>query len=256
VPELALGPRAPAGAKAPPPKKAPEREVALELAIDPRALVQERAQHEHSGDAAIVRVPAAAPGVIAREPSRSGRALRHSSGPPLAVGDLAFDARLLADHGSAPKGWLLAPFYAWRVLRRQRELKMALVGRREEAARTASEAEDALVAFAERVRPAAEKQPPYAVAIEELRRAEDLLRSRDRVLAAEQDAQNGRIAQVDARIAKLEEELAQAQGDERGAAGELAAAQAALAREEAKFKRAEVELRAAQQRESSGEVGG
>jgi chromosome segregation ATPase len=190
-----------------------------------------------------------------RESSRPGRLSRHSQAP-VAVGDLAFDARLLADYGNPPQSSVLAPLYAWRVLRRRRELARALVGRREEVARTANEAEDALVAFAERVRPAAEKQPPYASAIEELRRAEDLLRSRDRVLASEQDAQNARIAQVDARLSKFEEELAQAQADERAAAGELAATQAALAREEAKLKRAEVELRAAQHRESSGEVGG
>jgi hypothetical protein len=200
----------------------------IELAVDPRALMP-----------------------VAREASRSVRPPRST----LAVGDLAFDARLLADHGSAPQGWALAPVYAWRVLRRKRELRLALVERRAEAARTATEAEDALVAFAERVRPGAEKQPTYARAIEELRRAEDLLRSRDRVLATEQDAQKARIAQVDTRLAKLEEGLSQARVDERTTAGALAAAQAALAREEAKLKRAEMELRAAQQRESSGEVG-
>jgi hypothetical protein len=228
--------------------------VELELAVDPRALVHERS-HPQAASAAMVRVAPAAAGVMAREPSLPGRLFRHSQAPPLAVGDLAFDAALLADYGAPPQTWILLPFYAWRVLRRQRELKQALVGRREEAARTAGETEDALVAFAERVRPAAEKTPSYAPAVEELRRAEDLLRSRDRVLASEQDAQNGRIAQVDARLTKLEEELSQAQADERAAAGALAAMQAALAREEAKFKRAEVELRAAQQRESSGEVG-
>jgi hypothetical protein len=233
VPDLDLPASADAGAATAPIASAPDAPpqqaaVAIELAVDPRALVP-----------------------VAREASRSVRPPRST----LAVGDLAFDARLLADHGNAPQGWLLSPMYAWRVLRRRRELRRALVERRAEAARTATEAEDALVAFAERVRSAAEKQPTYAVAIEELRRAEDLLRSRDRVLAAEQDAQKARIVQVDTRVAKLEEELSQARADERTAAGALAAAQASLAREEAKLKRAEMELRAAQQRESSGEVG-
>jgi hypothetical protein len=252
VPDLELDVRANASVKPPRPKKQPEAEVSLELAVDPRALVRER-----SAEAALARAPTEPAGILVmgRESSRPGR-LSRTSHAPLAVGDLAFDARLLADYGTAPKHWVLAPFYAWRVITRRRELKAALVGRREEVARTASEAEDALVAFAERVRAVAEKQASYAMAIEELRRAEDLLRSRDRVLAAEQDAQNARIAQVDARLSKLEEELAQAQADERAAAGELAATQAALAREEAKLKRAELELRAAQQRESSGEVGG
>jgi hypothetical protein len=251
LPELELDVRRRASAKSPKPKKAAEEVVPLELAVDPRALVEERA-----ADAPLARVQASASGVVARRESSWPGRLARSSHPPLAVGDLAFDARLLADYGSPPDHWVLAPIYAWRVIQRRRELKTALAGRREEAARAASEAEDALVAFAERVRLTAEKQPAYAVALEELRRAEDLLRSRDRVLASEQDAQNARIAQVNARLSQLEEALAQAQADERTAAGELAAAQAALAREEAKLKRAELELRAAQQRESSGEVGG
>jgi len=242
-----------------PAQQEPQAEIELQLAVDPQALVHERSR---GADATALRAAPAgdrdgASRALVRESSRpGGRLARHSQAPPLAVGDLAFDARLLADYGNPPQSSLLAPLYAWRVLRRRRELAQALVGRREEVARTSNEAEDALVAFGERARAAAEKQPSYAAAIEELRRAEDLLRSRDRVLASEQDAQNARIAQVDARLSKFEEELARAQADERAAAGELAAAQAALAREEAKLKRAEVELRAAQQRESSGEVGG
>jgi hypothetical protein len=192
---------------------------------------------------------------VSIRPLPSARPSRPSS-MPLAVGDLVFDARLLANYGSAPSHWLATPLYAWRVMRRRRELRAALAVRRAEAARTSEEAEDALVAFAERVRKEAEKHPEYYSTLEELRGHEERLRSRDRVLAAERDAQGARLAQVDARLSRLEEELAQAQADERAAAGELAAAQAALAREEAKLKRAEVELRAAQQRESSGEVGG
>jgi hypothetical protein len=243
---------APAAAKAPRPRKPPAEEVTLELAVDPRLLAQTQVE-----ETSLARVQAVPSGVLVRG-GDSGRPARLSrtSGAPLAVGDLAFDARLLAEYGSPPGHWLLSPFYAWRVLRRQRELRRALVGRRDETMRTASETEDALVAFAERARSAAEKQPTYAVALEELHRAEDVLRSRDRVLASEQDAQNARISQVDARLSKLEEELVGAQTDERGTAGALAAAQAALAREEAKLKRAETELRAAQQRESAGEASG
>jgi chromosome segregation ATPase len=173
-----------------------------------------------------------------------------------AVGDLDFDARLLAEYGEPPRHWLLSPLYAWRVLRRLRQLKAALAGRREEASRTAGEVEDALVAFAERVRPVAEKEPGFATAAEELHRAEELLRSRDRVLATEQDAQNARLVQVDARLAKLENELGQAQSEEQGLAAELSTAQGALGREEAKLKRAEVEVRAAQQRETAAGANG
>ena len=91
---------------------------------------------------------------------------------------VASDASLLADHGEPPGHWLLSPFYAWRVLRKQREIKAALAGRREEAARAATALEDALVAFAERVKPAAQNVETYANLLAEACKADELLRSR------------------------------------------------------------------------------
>ena len=154
------------------------------------------------------------------------------------VGDLAFDAKLLADFGEPAKSWLLWPLYALRVLRRRRELSRALVVRREEAARTAKEVDDALVAIAEQTRSIVQGLPSFESLIDELVRAEGLLRSRDQVFAAEQDAQNARLAQVDARLRALEEELARVQSEEREITAELASAQTAVAREEAARKRA------------------
>jgi hypothetical protein len=173
--------------------------------------------------------------------------------PPAHVVDVGSDARLLADYGEAPRHWFQAPLYAWRVLKRRAELRGALVKRREEATRTTAEADDAFVAFAERARPSVEQHPAYAAALRELRRAEEILRSRDKVLASEQDSQNARLAQVDARLGKLEEELAHARADERTVAAEVSAAQAALARQEAKLKKAESELRTAQKTLVAGE---
>jgi hypothetical protein len=235
--------------KRPPPKPvAPrkvEAEVKLELAVEPRSFATTVADRDSNADSNRITVVQPAQAMIVRA--------RAEVGPT--VGDVAFDARLLADYGPAPGHWLLSPLYAWRVLRRQRELKKGLAGRREEAKRAANEVEDALVAFAERTRPVAEKQSEFARTIEELRGAEDVLRSRDRVLASEQDAQSARLAAVDARLAKLEAELAHAQAEERTIAGELASSQAGLARGESKLKRAESELRSAQQREADGSQG-
>jgi len=221
-----------------------EAEVKLELAIEPRSFAPIVADRESNADSNRITVVQPAQAMIARSRTRAEVVP--------SVGDVAFDARLLADYGKAPGHWLLSPLYAWRVLRRQRELKKGLAGRRDEAKRAANEVEDALVAFAERTRPVAEKHSEFARGIEELRGAEDVLRSRDRVLASEQDAQSARLAAVDARLAKLEAELAQAQAEERAIAGELASAQAGLARGESKLKRAESELRSAQQREADG----
>jgi hypothetical protein len=228
-----------AAPKPPAPRKV-EEEVKLELAIEPRSFSPVVA--DRSSNAVTAVQPAQALVIRGARPG----------GAELSVGDVGFDARLLADYGDAPGHWLLSPLYAWRVLRRQRELKKGLVGRRDEAKRAAGEVEDALVAFAERTRPVAEKHSEFARGVEELRGAEDVLRSRDRVLASEQDAQTARLAAVDARLAKLESELAHAQAEERTIAGELASAQAALARGESKLRRAESELRSAQQREADG----
>lgn len=244
APDLDLDVRPRGAAKASKPKKEVVEDVPLELAIDPRSLVQERAADVpppiHMG------MHTAQPAPLASTPASRPRP---ASLPPPGT-DLESDARALADYGDPPGTPILAPLYAWRVFKRQRELKAALAIRTAEAAHAKTTLDDALVALAERVRPAAEKQQGYLQAIEELTRAEDLLRSRDKVLAAEQDAQRARLAQVDTRIGKAEQELASCQGQERAVATELAGAQGALAREEAKIKRAETELRAAQQRES------
>jgi len=214
--------------------KAREEEAApLELAVDPHTFAP-------VPDRPPPRAPVLAPSA---PPPRPSARPAH---------DVTFDAHLLAEYGDPPRHWVLTPFYAWRVLRRQRALKATLAERRGEAARALDELEDALVAFAERIRPAAEKLTAYGSSLDDLRRSEELLRSRDRVLAAEQDAQTARLASVDARLGRLETEVAKAQEEERAAAAELASAQSALAREEAKLKRAESELKAAQQREATG----
>jgi hypothetical protein len=248
MPDLDLDVRAKPAAK-PRPRKEVIEDMPLELAIDPRALVQERTDAQGSFP----------PAQGTSQPPRGQGSPQHgalqgkrptSLAPP--ANDLEGDAIALAEYGDAPGTWVTSPLYAWRVLKRQRELKTALAVRTAEAEHAQTALDDALVAFGERARAAAEKHKDYLVPVEELGRAEEQLRSRDRVLAAEQDAQRARLAQVDARVAKAESELAGAQGNERAAATELAGAQGALAREEAKIKRAEVELRNAQQRPGDG----
>jgi hypothetical protein len=236
------------------PQKAPakkkEVEVTLELAIDPRTLVApvdvepaptSGARPRPEGGAMVLSRGASAP--VQRGGSGAITVKREAGG--LAVGDVAFDAHLLADYGDGPGHWLLSAVYAWRVLKRQREIKGALVGRREEAARAATAHEDALVAFAERVRPAAEGNQAYASLLVDARSAEEMLRSRDAVLAADQDAHQARLAAVAARLEGLEAELSKAQSTERAIATEIASSQGALGRAESKLKRAESEVRAA-----------
>jgi hypothetical protein len=212
------------------------REVTIDLAFDPRAGISPKPQGAlvAADSSSMVSLATAGPG------TRS-----------IDVYDVDSDARLLAEYGPVPTHWLGLALYAWRVLKRRNELRHALVQRREEAIRARAELEDALVVFAERVRPHAESHPSYTEAFERLRRAEEVLRSRDQVLAAENDAHGARLASVDARIAKLEEERQSAAAAERAKAAELAATQTDLGREEAQLKRADIELRAIQQREAA-----
>jgi hypothetical protein len=233
--------------KAAAPKKKPEEELSLELAIDPRSLVQPVVHEPSPESGARSRgggPSSGAHGPLARRESAS-LAPRAAGAGELQVGDLGFDAHLLADYGDPPRHWLMSPLYAWRVIKRQREIKQALAGRREEATRAATELEDALVAFAERAKPLVEHNAAYADALAGARRAEETLRSRDAVLAADQDAHNARLASVEARLAKLEAELASLQSSERTIAAEIASSQGGLGRAESKLKRAESELRAA-----------
>jgi len=265
------------------PRGEKKEEPSLELAVDPRELLAQRSGDAYGGggmhepppgggpvvaaaaSAQVHRERAAPGGYRAPPPSFGGRAAPQppppgflappSPAPAGALAEVHDDARVLADYGAPPSSWAGAPLYAWRVLRRQRELKAALAARRTEAAHAEGVVEEALVGLCERVRPAAEKQPALAASLAELGRAEDVLRSRDRVLAADQDAHRARLAQVDERIAKIEAELAQLQTQERLVATDLTATQNSLAREEASLKRAEAELKAALARGEDGAGG-
>lgn len=153
------------------------------------------------------------------------------------------EARTVANFGPAPRAWYETPLYAYRVLRRQAELKKLLAGRREDATRAAAMAEDALVAMGERARSLASKDSGYATLLGQLKAAEDLVRSRDHALARDQDAHTERTRAIDVRVAQLEAEVTRAQAQARATGEELTAAQSALQRAEAKLKRIEIELR-------------
>lgn len=77
------------GAKAPVAARPAEAELRLELAVDPRSLIQTRASGPGPG------LP------VLRSPSAAALAA--------AVGDVAFDARLLAEYGDAPRHWISRP---------------------------------------------------------------------------------------------------------------------------------------------------
>jgi hypothetical protein len=258
-----------AAPKAPPKKKEAQEEVAIELAVDlgyggppPRASSPSfpapptlASGGMSAAPPAFARTEFASP--VSAQFGRGALAVPAAHAAGALAADVDMEASTLADYGEAPTSWWMAPLYAYRVFKRQGELKKVLEGRREDAARAGAASEDAHVAFAERARPLAEKAALYRQLVDALRSAEDLLRSRDAQLAAEQDAHAERVASVEARLATLETELAAAHEEERTSTGEVAGIQAAVGREEAKLKRAEAELKAVQTalRASQGSFG-
>ena len=231
----------------------------------------ERRRAARAGDRSASFTPTSAPSGP-RAPAPGARSASRSPGPPTSrraggsrrrgrwsrrVATSHADARLLAEYGEAPRHWLMtAPL---RVAR-DRAPARAPAGARGAAERGGA-ARAGGRGRARRVRRARahggrERTPTTPTRSRSCARAEDVLRSRDRVLAAEQDAQKARLASVDARIARARGETRA--GARRRASGRGASSRRrrpTLAREEAKLKRAESELRAAQQRES-GRGGG
>ena len=174
-------------------------------------------------------------------PNASGGFARVSAAPAAPEDVDPFEARALGDFGDAPTNPLLSPLYAWRVTRRRAELGRRLALQREDATRTRQRAEDALVAFGQRVRPAVEQAQSRG--LDDVHAAEEVLRSRDGGLAVEMDAHRAELAQIDARLDVVESELAAALADEKQIAEELARAAEVRDRAMAKMKRAEIEIR-------------
>ncbi len=187
------------------------------------------------------RTPMHAPPSGSLPPHASGGYARVSAAPDAPDEIDPFEARALGDFGDAPTNPLLSPLYAWRVTRRRAELVRLLALQKEDAARTRQRADDALVAFGDRLRPAAEQAQPRG--LEDVRAAEEVLRSRDGGLAAEMDAHCAELSQIDARLQLVEAELTGAQAEEKKIADELARAAEIRARSMAKMKRAEIEIR-------------
>ncbi|HEY6461591.1 MAG TPA: hypothetical protein VIY73_15595, partial [Polyangiaceae bacterium] len=153
APDLELDVRAPPPPRPPKPRATPRMEQAIELDVDPRALIQERAAASQALSPSFPGAPPVASG-YARSPHDPGAPPAHTpllgvpaaasspvvrgapAGAPLASADpldVSTDARVLAAFGEPPRSLFLTPMYAWRVLRRQRELKTALAGRTSEA---------------------------------------------------------------------------------------------------------------------------
>jgi hypothetical protein len=139
-------------------------------------------------------------------------------------------AAALGAYGEPPRHIWEAPMYAYRVYARQAELKKELVLRKREAQQASTALEDAIIAFAERVRPRAEAMPFYLRAFDPVRALEEQIRSLDGTSAAEMDQHRARMRDLDAKVTQAEQALNQVQIEERRIADDLARTEAALER--------------------------
>jgi hypothetical protein len=165
--------------------------------------------------------------------------------PPVAAPEPAkppidpYEARVLADYGPKPEAFWHAPMYAYRVMTRRSALQRDLASKKTEAERALKRYEDALVALGERSRAGA--APPAA--LERVKQAEELLRSRDGAMAQSMDAHKSVLAEVDARLGVAEAELSRARQEESRATAIREAAEQDFQRADAKVKRLEIEIR-------------
>ena len=150
-----------------------------------------------------------------------------------------YEARVLADYGPKPEAFWSTPMYAYRVMTRRSALQRDLVAKRTDAERALKRYEDALVALGERARAGA--APPNA--LERVKQAEELLRSRDGALAATMDVHKGVLSEIDARLGAAEAELARARQEEARVQAIREAADQDFQRADAKVKRLEIEIR-------------
>jgi hypothetical protein len=232
VPELELAVPEPAPRPPPQPRKKVEEEpFKIELAVD--------VHPSYPPPKTPSRPPSLAPGAIARK-IPSDRPPRTAD---MMGSDEAMEAQRIAAYGDPPGFFVMAPFYAYRVWQRKKDLERIVAERREDEENARLAAEDAMIAFADRARPMVARDPQYTRALSELQTAEELVRSRDQGLAREQDAHAERLRAIDQRMIKMEEELKAAKEAERLAAEKLAEAEAELRRMQARLQRAEIDQR-------------
>ena len=150
-----------------------------------------------------------------------------------------YEARVLADYGPKPEAFWHAPMYAYRVMTRRGALQRDLATKKSDAERALKRYEDALVALGERARGGAAP----AGALERVKQAEELLRSRDGALAQSMDAHKGVLSEIDGRLSTVEAELSRARQEESRLKAIHEGAEQDFQRADAKVKRLEIEIR-------------
>lgn len=234
----------------PKPRAVKKEEQELELAFDVRKSHDPSSSLSGIGlspgfapDPARISNPnvavASAPTSMRTRLASSPRASHPDDGPP----DPLARARLLANYGEPPKSFFLSPLYTHRVYRRRGELRRALAGRREDAARAKEAVLNAMVELGSRARAQARTVAVTKDLVTAIERSEAVLRSQHEAASKEESSHTERLRGVETRLRECEEALLVSRAEEERALAAHTALLEEKARAEAQKKRAEVMLR-------------
>ncbi len=222
-----------------------ESKASLTLEVDsgPQPVASRRPQSLAAQAAAAAAVVSTPPGETTTPSGAPRPALLERPAVQVDVIDVA----VLADFGRPPANALLCALYAWRVLRRKRELGRVLPKARAAAAAAEHDRDELLVAIAERARCKIQDDREMAGYLRPLEHIEQVAGEREKTLAARSGDYATAVGTIDARIAAEDGDAAAAQQRLKQARDTFEARSQELARAQAMFKRAEIELRNRQQ---------
>lgn len=145
------------------------------------------------------------------------------------------EAKAAVDVPDRPQGTFGALGYAQSARKRLQEIQEQLTEARQSEEEATSTLEEALVAIAERARPAASNMPAYRRTLERLVQLEQRMRQLDAQHASQLDGMRAQIVPLDERIASMERDLAALRAEEGKLTDQLAEAEANIFRAKAKL---------------------
>lgn len=155
------------------------------------------------------------------------------------------DVEVAADYGDAPKGWLTAPVYAWRVFLRRRELKSSIRLAEHRLASLETQRDKALAEFADALRPEIAADQLAARLLEPLREVEGRAGERSEAFAAVEHEFEQKCGALDQRDIDLQVEQEGLRQHISKLDHEAARVRERYQRAEVAFKRLHIELRSA-----------
>lgn len=159
----------------------------------------------------------------------------------------ALELARLAGYDEPPKSAHLTPLYAYRVFKRQREIKRVLVGLVAERRRAEAQRDHALADLGSAVRPDAERSEPFQRLVAPLIELERVQSQHGQAMSMVNAELAARASAIDDELLSIAEQLGAERARERDTQQRYDERQVCAHRAEAKLKRAQIEIRAAGQ---------